>query len=281
MKEQWLKLAARIDAMALRERVMIFSALVSGMVYVVYMVVAEPMLARQQKARAEITEQQRSIAEFNAQIAGRIASAAVDPDKTARQQLEQLLSEQTMLGTSLRTVQKGLVAPEKMAPLLERILQANGRLKLMALHSLPVTTVNEAAPLTAATAKAEAEPAPSMQAVTTADAAKAVVAAVAEQAAAKNNGGVAKMGGTAGAPATLPVASTVPAPKAREMLYRHGVEMVLQGTYPELVAYMEALEQLPVQLFWGRAQLDAQNYPEVTLTLTLYTLSLDDQWLKL
>lgn len=279
MKNQWLKLAARIDAMALRERVIIFAALVSGMVYVVYMTVAEPMLAKQQRAQAEITEQQKGIAELNVQIVERLASAALDPDKAARVQLETLLSEQTMLGTSLRTVQKGLVAPEKMAPLLERILQSNGRLKLMALHSLPVTTVNEAAPLTATIPKAETEPAPSMQTVTTADAAKAVVAAVAEQAKSTAAGG--KAAGTAGTPAALPMTSTVPAPKAREMLYRHGVEMVLQGTYLDMVAYMEALESLPVQLFWGRAQLDAQNYPEATLTLTLYTLSLDDKWLKL
>ena len=118
MKEQWLKLAARIDGLALRERVMIFAALVSGMVYVVYMAVGAPMLAKQQKAETEIAEQHRRMSELQVQITERIASAAVDPDKAARSQLEKLIGEQTMLGTSLRTVQKGLVAPEKMAPLL-------------------------------------------------------------------------------------------------------------------------------------------------------------------
>lgn len=279
MKEQWLKLAARVDALALRERVMVFAALAIGMVYVVYMAAAEPMLARQQKARAEIAEQQKRMGELKVQIDERIASAAADPDKAARLQLEQLLGEQTMLGTSLRTVQKGLVAPEKMAPLLERILQSNGRLKLMALHSLPVTTVNEDAPLTAAMPKADVVPAPSLQAVNTADAAKALIAAAAEQAGKGKQ--PAPAAGSGNSPATLPVDPAVPAPKAREMLYRHGVEMVLQGTYPDMVAYMEALEHLPVQLFWGKAELDAQNYPEARLTLTLYTLSLDDKWMKL
>jgi MSHA biogenesis protein MshJ len=44
---------------------------------------------------------------------------------------------------------------------------------------------------------------------------------------------------------------------------------------------MEALERLPVQLFWGKATLDAQEYPKARLTLTLYTLSLDTKWISL
>jgi MSHA biogenesis protein MshJ len=277
MKEQWLKLSARVDGLALRERVMIFAALVSGMVYVVYMAIGAPMLAKQQQADAQIAEQRLRMSELQVQIAERIASAAVDPDKDSRLQLDKLIGEQTMLGTSLRTVQKGLVAPEKMAPLLERILQANGRLKLMALHSLPVTTVNEAAPLTAVRAEAEA---PAAQAGN-AEAVKAVAAALTEQAAGQTKPAASNPVSAGATPAALPAASAVPAPKAREMLYRHGVEMVLQGTYPDMVAYMEALERLPVQLFWGKAQLDAQTYPEAKLTLTLYTLSLEDKWLKL
>ncbi|WP_432377445.1 hypothetical protein [Duganella sp. P38] len=73
-----------------------------------------------------------------------------------------------------------------------------------------------------------------------------------------------------------------PAPrKPRELLYRYGVEIVLQGGYVDMVNYMAALESLPVQLFWGKAQLDAQQFPNSRLTLTLYTLSLDQKWMKL
>ena len=44
---------------------------------------------------------------------------------------------------------------------------------------------------------------------------------------------------------------------------------------------MNTLESLPTQLFWGKAQLEVEQYPAVRLTLTLYTMSLDDQWMKL
>lgn len=275
MKEQWLKLAARIDALALRERVMIFSALAIGIVYVVYMVLAEPLVTRQRLAAEQTAAQLRQIAEMDSQIRERIGSATIDPDTSARARLEGLLAQQTALGVSLRTVQRGLVAPEKMAPLLEQILQANGRLKLMSLRSVPVSTVNEAAPLAALTDAPEATGAP-------ADLAKAAVDSATQQAAQMRNtsNAVNAAVATGGASAAAP-ASAVPAPKAREMLYRHGVEMVLQGSYLDMVAYMEALERLPVQLFWGKAQLDAGSYPVAKLTLTLYTLSLDDKWMKL
>jgi MSHA biogenesis protein MshJ len=48
-----------------------------------------------------------------------------------------------------------------------------------------------------------------------------------------------------------------------------------------MVNYMDALESMPTQLFWGRAQLEVDEYPTARLTLTLYTLSLDKQWMKL
>jgi MSHA biogenesis protein MshJ len=247
-------------------------------VYMVYVALAEPLVARQTIATEQAAAQLRQIAEMDSQIRERIMRATVDPDTSARGRLNGLLSQQTALGTSLRTVQRGLVSPEKMAPLLERILQANGRLKLMSLRSVPVTTVNEAAPLSALTEAPEGAGAP-------ADLAKAAVDSATQQAAQMRNtsnavNAAVATGGASAVQAPVP-APAVPAPKAREMLYRHGVEMVLQGSYLDMVAYMESLERLPVQLFWGKAQLEAGSYPVARLTLTLYTLSLDDKWMKL
>ena len=56
-------------------------------------------------------------------------------------------------------------------------------------------------------------------------------------------------------------------------LYRHGVEVVLRGTYFELVQYLEELEKLPARLLWGRVELLADPYPEVKLTVAVYTVT--------
>ncbi len=64
-------------------------------------------------------------------------------------------------------------------------------------------------------------------------------------------------------------------------LYRHGVLLTLAGSYANLVAYMQALERRPVGFYWAQAKLDARRHPEILLTLTLNTLSLERQWLML
>lgn len=64
-------------------------------------------------------------------------------------------------------------------------------------------------------------------------------------------------------------------------VYKHGVEIVVQGSYLDLMKYMADLEALPWQLFWGKVNLKVETYPKATLTLTLFTLSLDKKWLAI
>ncbi|OEZ46818.1 general secretion pathway, M protein [Janthinobacterium sp. MP5059B] len=65
------------------------------------------------------------------------------------------------------------------------------------------------------------------------------------------------------------------------LLHQHGVEVVLQGSYADMVQYMQALQAMPTRVFWGAAHLDSASYPSATLTLTLHTLSMDDTWIAL
>lgn len=77
-------------------------------------------------------------------------------------------------------------------------------------------------------------------------------------------------------PALLPDATVGALPG----FYRHGFEMTVSGRYPELLAYLERLEALPWNLNWIEATLDAAARPELTLTLTVHTLSLEEAWLR-
>ena len=62
--------------------------------------------------------------------------------------------------------------------------------------------------------------------------------------------------------------------------YRHGFEIVVGGSYSGLVAYLERLEALPWHLNWVEATLDAAGRPDLRLTLTVHTLSLEEAWLR-
>jgi MSHA biogenesis protein MshJ len=232
MKQQWLRFAARVDALSQRERMSSFAAAACSLAFIANLAVIGPLLRKQDLLHSQVVQQQNNIAGINAEILQKLQAAEADPDAPARTRLAATREESARLGESLRAMQQGLVAPERVAPLLEAILRANGRLKMVSVRTLPVE------PLSGIGAK---------------------------QGAGEGNAAAA---------------SVKPSAK-RELLFRHGVELTVRGSYLDMVDYMTALEALPTQLFWGKAQLEVEEYPSVRLTLTLYTLSLDEKWMKL
>ena len=56
-------------------------------------------------------------------------------------------------------------------------------------------------------------------------------------------------------------------------VYRHRVAVTLKGSYFDLLQYLAELEKLPSLLLWGGLELQLEEYPEVRLTLVVYTLS--------
>jgi MSHA biogenesis protein MshJ len=79
---------------------------------------------------------------------------------------------------------------------------------------------------------------------------------------------------------TLPVSDlSAPQGQVGRKVFRHGMEITLEGSYLDLYAYLRGLEALPTQLYWGRAEMSVAEYPVATLKLTVYTLSFDQAWL--
>lgn len=66
-----------------------------------------------------------------------------------------------------------------------------------------------------------------------------------------------------------------------DVVYKHGVEIVLQGEYLQLMDYLAQLEKLPVRVVWGKMKLKVDNHPKSTMSLTMYTLSLEKTWLNI
>jgi MSHA biogenesis protein MshJ len=228
MKASLLKLQLKIDAMSVRERAMIFGAAAAVIVFVLYALLLDPMFARQTILRAQISQQQNNMLGIDAEITGTVQAAAIDPDQANRARLAALKATSTKLSDNLRSVHNSLVAPENIAPLLERILKGNVKLHLVGVKSLPVIPFN---------GSFESDPSQ--------------------------------------------VGAAVAAAGAGRAIYAHGVEVTVRGNYLDMLEYMDALEAMPAQLFWGKARLEVDAYPEARLSLTLYTLSLDKKWITL
>ena len=71
------------------------------------------------------------------------------------------------------------------------------------------------------------------------------------------------------------------APNATGALYRHGVELSVEGSYADVLAYVRAIEAMPQRVLWGGLQLKVDQHPKVVVTLRLYTLSPDRNWLEI
>jgi len=236
MKQRMQQLAKKIDALTLRERVILFVGAASVLVFLVNFLLIDPQFAKQKTLAQQIRQDQAQMQELQTLISQRIKAQAMDPDAENRMRLQALKQQQTQLQAKLQDMQKGLVSPDRMVGLLEDILKRQGKLQLVGLKTLPVTGLREDV---AADPKAAA------------------------------NQGAATSRGSAGNPAD------------GDLIYKHGVEITLQGTYLDILDYMSELEKMPWQVFWGKARLDVDAYPRATITLTLFTLGLDKKWLNL
>ncbi len=241
MKRQWQRIALKIDALHLRERAMIFAAVTVILITLMNSALLEPQTARQRQLSQRISQERTQIAGIQAEIQEKARSQAIDPDAATRARLQALRQQSAKLQSAIRDVQKGLVSPNKMNELLESILKQNGKLRLISMKTLPVTASSESIP-TQGKAAGEKTPA----------------AAIVSPTKDKQESG----------PATANV-------------YKHGVEVVVQGGYLDMMNYMAALEAMPWQLFWRKMKLSVDEFPKANLTLTLFTMSLDKAWLNI
>jgi len=62
-------------------------------------------------------------------------------------------------------------------------------------------------------------------------------------------------------------------------VFRHTVEISVEGSYFDLLDYVAALERMPQRVFWEGLELKVAQYPQSVLKLTIYTLSPEKSWL--
>jgi MSHA biogenesis protein MshJ len=232
MMEQWRKLAARIDALSPRERVMVFVAMVAVAVFMMHALFIDPLATRNKALSARIAQQQAELQVLQARIQALMQKRA-DPNAANLARRDGIKSQIAAIDETLQDMQRGLVPAQNMKAVLQEVLARNPRLQLVALRTLPAT------PLVEAPDKA----------------------------------------GKTGAAAPAPGFQDKPAAGAN-LVFKHGIRITLQGSYTDLHDYLARLEKLPWRMFWSRASLNADDYPHLMLTVTIYTLSLDKAWLE-
>jgi MSHA biogenesis protein MshJ len=143
MKEQIDGIVAKVDGMSLRERALIFTAAAFLLVSLIDSLFLDPLLMHQKRLSAQVVQQQEKMKEIQAQIAALLQAKQADATSPQRDRIRQLQQQIADGDAYLKDRRDKLVPPERMASLLEQVLKRNGRLQLVAMTTLPVSSFIE------------------------------------------------------------------------------------------------------------------------------------------
>jgi MSHA biogenesis protein MshJ len=142
MREQWQLLAARFDGMTPRERALVLFGGLAGIVLVFYVLVLEPLTLHKHRLSQQIVQAQQTLATMDSAI--QIQQSAADPAAERRSYRNALRRQLAEMDEGMQDLSRGLVAPERMARLLEDMLAGERGPRLIALRTLPVRRFTEA-----------------------------------------------------------------------------------------------------------------------------------------
>ena len=208
----------RFDRLSLRERLLIFAALLAVVVVLWQARFMEQLSAREKGLTAELTELQESVARMSRATE---LVASIDPASVATKKLAERQKSLDAINSKLAAESAGLIPPAQMVEVIHDVLKHQEGLRLVSLKNLPVTSLAPVAP----------------------------------------------------ADADKPAAAVTAGP------YLHPVELVIEGRYLDVVAYLRSLEGLQWHFYWRVLQLETKTYPLNRVRIELSTVSLDKEWI--
>lgn len=152
MPESIQRIGARIDAMTLRERTIMFVSLLVGLFLLADQVLFPGLRNQQKQLEKQTSDQLAQLNIINDQITKMVAENTEDPDVLLRARLAELKQRYAELETSSADITRGLVSPREMARLTQTLLRDNSGLQLVKAENLPAEVI----PLTESEAKSEA-----------------------------------------------------------------------------------------------------------------------------
>jgi MSHA biogenesis protein MshJ len=235
----------RFDAMSLRERVLIGSALIACLLVIWDSLLMQPLNKRRASLIAVLERDPAAMQSYAPPATdGSVDAAAVDqgemvtdpdPIGTALQQRESLRARLNVVNQQLQKASAALIAPARMSDVLTDVLRQQPGVTLISLHNKPVSSL--------------APPPPTQTDES------------------GNTDGAQNANASGGARQR----STGP--------YLHPVELVIEGRYLDILSYLQMLEALPWRLNWQSFELDGTRYPLNRARIEISTLSLDSAWL--
>ena len=202
----------RYDALSLRERLIVFAAMVALSLGAWYGTLLQPLSARAEANRQEIEKRHKSTATANAALEDQVLQMA-GAGNAVQAQLADAHQRLSEIDASLGEHAAQLIDPGEMAQILEEVLTEQDELRLIRIRNLvpeKLTTADQENPTT---------------------------------------------------------------------LFRHGLEIEVDGSFLACLDYLSAIEALPWRLYWQAFDLSVLSYPENRIRIEVSTLSLAEEWI--
>ena len=245
---RWRALQRGFDQRVARERLLLIAAAAALALMLADSLWLGPALKSFRAARNQQVLAQTALQGLHAEVA-RLADHGNQQAQARQSELTGWRQRVREGEAALRQHEDSLVGPDRMIGLLEHLLARHGEVRVRAMRSLGRTDLLAQAAITNANTNANAD------------------------------------ASAAAPPAASPAGSTLApgaaAAESRPSLYRHGVELVLEGGYADLLSYLQAMEALPQRVLWGSVSLKVEQHPKSVLTLRVYTISRERHWLEI
>lgn len=137
----WQRWSERIDAMALRERAIVFVAAALVMLFLFFSLFGNPVTDRQRQIARQLAQKQADTRALQGEVQNLLGSRTQDPDAPKRERLEALKKRIAEVDARLAAKQRELVPPEQIPALLEEMLRRERKLDLVDLRSLPTVAL--------------------------------------------------------------------------------------------------------------------------------------------
>lgn len=137
IKAQFQAWADRIDAMSMRERGLIFFAVMVVLYLIAHSVVFAPLRAEQVRLGQELNAKRDQIQSADQQVAAMFSRDGKDINADNRIKVAALTQQIAQIDGQMDQLTSGVVTPKEMAKLVEQMLMRNKNLELVKLEALP------------------------------------------------------------------------------------------------------------------------------------------------
>ena len=141
MKERLAWLAERIEALSLRERMLMFLAIAVIIWAAWQTLLMDPVDQRHKSLQQRIEALSGSNTELQQQVEAILARQVEDPNRAMRERIANVEAELGQVNAELREQASNLVTPQEMARALERILAESDEVMLVSASSLSPTPI--------------------------------------------------------------------------------------------------------------------------------------------